>query len=193
MNWYKTIDCDNAVPNPLVADQGDLKGLEDWQLSAGRPLEHWNEEAWVGASTSENDGEADDVLQTFLGVPIYSHRLRRSLEDAGIAGIQYLPIHVYLSDSTEVPGYCVANVTSVPALDIERSQLLRYGDDYFLEERRGKISNLMRPVLRASALLGRDIVRLEGYEASVFVSPLFKQVFEQRGFTGYSFVQVEAI
>jgi hypothetical protein len=193
MNWYDPIACDHTVADPLVAYRGDLKGLEDWELSEGRPVDSWSAEAWVGASTQENDGDPDDVLQTYLGVPIYSQRLRQALEDGGIGGIQYLPIHVYLSDGTEVPGFSVANVTAVPALDIEHSEFVRYGDDYFLEQRRGQIRSLVRPVLRASVIVERDVVRLEEYKSALYVSPLFKSVFEEGGFTGYSFVPVEAI
>ena len=192
MKWYWLVDCDNVKPNPYVAGTGDLQGAEDWQLWQGKPITGWRPDSWVQALTEEEDGDPDDVLQTFLGVPIFSPRLRHSLETAQLGAIQYLSIRVLRRDGANIEGFCVANVLSVvDCLDTKRSVIDRFENDYFLPERRGRISGVRLPVLRRSALWGHDLVRCKGYEVSLYASSRFRAVFEGGGFTGYSFKEVD--
>jgi hypothetical protein len=191
MRWYWLIGCDNTVEEPYVASEGDL-GLDDWLLSDGRAVSDWSGDAWVKAASEDEDGEPDDVLQTHYPLPIYSSRLRSALERAGVTGIQYLPIHVFHHDGREISGYAIANILNkVSALDFEHSTYTLFPADYFLEERRGDVSSLLKPVLVRGPLNGYHVVRLDEYEAPIYVSEVFKAVFEDGGFTGYSFSEVE--
>lgn len=190
--WFWPIRCDNTVENPYVADAADLMGHEEDELNSGKSVAGWDPRACVRASKSEDDGDPDDVLQTLLDPPIYSMRLRRALEKAGITGIQYLPIHVVRPDGTEIEGFCVANILNlVPALDLEMSEYVVYPDDYFLPERVGQVRSIHKTVLRRSALAGLSIVRLVEFDVDYYVSERFKAVFEEGGFTGYSFSEVK--
>ncbi|MFP5245261.1 MAG: imm11 family protein, partial [Thermoanaerobaculia bacterium] len=182
----------NTVDDPFVADEGDLFDVEDWMLAEGVSITNWNSASWVKATKVENDGDPDDVLQTYMALlPIYSSRLRRELEAAGVSGIQYLPIRVLRPDDSEIPGYAIANVVNkIAALDFERSRYTLFPADWIIEERRGDVWTIERPVLLASALGGHHIIRLEEHTSSLFVSEHFKQVFEDGGFSGYSFREV---
>jgi hypothetical protein len=104
MKWFWPISCDNTVADPLVADSADLRGFEDLALRVGAAVEGWDASAYVRATDPENDGDPDDVLQTSLGVPIFSNGLRGKLDEVGIKGIQYLPIRVIRPNHEEIGG-----------------------------------------------------------------------------------------
>ena len=190
MNWFWAVSCDNTVPNPLVAEEGDVGDFEDG-LDVCRPIEKWPEAAWVRVGPKGQDGDPDDVLQTCFPFPIYSLRLRRALEDAGYAGIQYLPIRVIRSGGDGLAGFCVANILNcVDALDLERSAVERFPEDYFLPQRRWRIRCVKDPVLIRSVLARCDVIRLSGYTEPIYVSERFVLFFEAERFTGYSFHEV---
>ena len=193
MRWYSPIECDNTVDDPYVAGKGDLAGCDEWQLRVGKSALNWNTSAWIKPESKEDDGQPDDVLQSYLGLPIYSERLRSALQRGGIKGIQYLPIHVFRSDGSEISGFTIANITErIPALDFEHSRFTLFPADYFLQDRRGQVSSLLAPVLDTSAVGPRHIFRLDEFNVAYFASEVFKQIFEEGGFTGYSFKEVEA-
>jgi hypothetical protein len=192
MRWYWVVTNDNAVADPLVTDEGDLHGFEDWMLVDCREITNWPVNAWVGTSTPANDGEPDDSLQNHFDLLIFSHRFRTALADAGIGEIQFLPIDVVRPGGGRVEGYRVANLLScVTALDLERSKFTRYPNDYFLPERRGQLELLRGVTLSATALQGHDIVRLKEYRSKVFVSERFAAVVRFGRFTGLSFSEVK--
>jgi hypothetical protein len=193
MKWFWVISCDNTVPNPLVAYEGELGEFED-ELDICRPIDVWPGTAWVGVGREGLDGDPDDVLQTCFPLPIYSSRLRWALVAAGISVVQYLPIQVFLTSGEPLTGFSVANIlNSVDALDLEHSTVERYEADYFLPNRRGLISGVTRPVLVRRAVVGYDIVRLSSYQAPIYVSERFVGVFESGNFTGYSFCEVGTV
>lgn len=193
MKWYHVIRHDNAVDDPYIAGTGDLMGVEQDDLWSGKLITNWNDAAWIQASAPEDDGDPDDALQSYLRPPIYSASLRKALSDAGIGGIQYLPLHVLRPDGTEIPGYAIANILNLVsgALDLERSDYDVYPPDYFLPERVGRVRGLRIPVLRKDKLEGLDIIRLAEYEAPFYVSERFKEAFEKAGCTGHSFHEVK--
>ncbi len=192
-HWYRPIWCSNAVGNPYVSNEGDLGSFEDWQLRQGREVLGWPDKAWIKADPRA-DGDPDDVLQTHLAVPIYSARLRDALAKSGISGLQYLRLKVLRVSGVELPGFEIANVVNkVAGLDLDRSDFSTYPDDYFLPERRGKISGLRRAVLRERALRGLDIFRLQEYLVAEYVSEKFVLAFRSAGCTGYSFREVQTV
>src|SRR5687767_305999 len=119
MNWYWIVSNDKTVENPFIGDKGDLEGLDDWMFRKCIPIQMWSGEGWVQATDPENDGDPDDCLQNLFGLPILSQRVREALDDASIAGIQYLPIHVWRPQREEIEGYCIGNLLNcVEALDL---------------------------------------------------------------------------
>jgi hypothetical protein len=187
VKWFDPIACDNTVPDPYVADDGDI-GMQDWMLRSGQAIGNWPKDAWIKAAEPENDGDPDDVLQSYLGVPIYSARLRVALGEIGMGDIQYLPIRVLRPNGEEIEGFSIANITTVrDALDRKRSDISRFADNFPAPSKRGLISAVRKTVLLGSRLGGCDIFRLDGYRVAYYVSERFKEVFEKGGFTGYSF------
>lgn len=196
MRWYWVVECDNTVSDPLVTDSDNLEtlGFDEWDFRKGIRIDinTWPTSVFVKALNSEDDGEPDDVLQTHLGIPIYSERLRIALEEANIAGIQYLPLNVLRPNGEAINGYSIANILNLaPALDLDKSDYDVYPDDYFLPERRGLVSGVREGVLKADKLENCDIIRLEEYKVKIYASKKFKEVFENNNFTGYSFHEVK--
>jgi hypothetical protein len=113
------------------------------------------------------------------------------MENAGVLGVQYLPIRVLKSNGTEYQGYSIANILNFSSsLDLDESDFSVYPEDYFLLNKRGKISGLRKPVLRNSTLQGLEIMRLKEFPDPVFVSEKFHDIYESNGLTGYSFSRV---
>ncbi len=194
MKWYLAVSWDNTVKRPFVSDAGDLKGFEEWQLREGKSIVGWDDSAWIQCTSSDCDGEPDDVLQVHIDVPIYSPRLRKLLDEVSVGGIQYLPIRVLRRNGKNIPGFSVANIVNlVAALDLKSSAYDVYEDDYFLPERRGQIFSLRRAALKRERLTGLHVIRLKEYPACEFVSGVFRNAFERGRCTGYSFDEVELI
>lgn len=196
MRWYWVVECDNTVADPLVTDSDNLEalGFDEWDFREGHRIDNWFTSLFVKAQEPENDGDPDDVLQTHLGIPIYSGRLRVALEQANINGIQYLPIKVLRPNGEQIKGFSIANILHlVPALDLDKSDYDVYPDDYFLPERRGLVSGVRKGVLKANELENHDIIRLKKYEVRIYISEKFKDVFEKNSFTGYSFHEVKVV
>lgn len=186
--WFWLVGCDNVFPTPLVADQTDLDQDQEEGLGICAPVRDWSETAWLKAT---HDGEPDDALQTCLAAPVFSSRLRTALEGVPLGGVQYLPIRVIRPNETLITGYCIANVLNcADALDLRRSKVSRYPDDYFLPARRGLIRSLDTPVLVASVITSYDIIRLSTFLAPIYVSERFVKLFRDGSFTGYSFHEV---
>ena len=188
MRWYWAINCSNTVDEPFVSDADDLKGFQDWQLWKGKPIENWRQDAWIRCTDPECDGDPDDVLQTHLGIPIYSFRLQKIIREAGFPGIQFLPIRVLRRDGTEIPGFAVANIVNLlSAMDMEKSEYDVFEEDDPVPERHGRVSGVYKMVLKGVALTGYDIVRVKEFPPSEYVSERFKLQFEAANCTGYSF------
>jgi len=191
MKWFHLITCDKTVENPLVIDKSNLHGIEREDLVCGNSVDGWKLNSWLQATDPENDGDPDDALQNFLGVPVYSERLVTALLDAGIAGIQFLPVRVLKPSGELAAKFKIANIVEIrKALDMESSDFDVFPADYFLERRRGRIRGIRRAVLISKALNGCDIIRLEEYKEAIYVSERFKDVFVEGQFTGSSFVEV---
>jgi hypothetical protein len=171
MRWYWTIMNTNRSPDNFLADSVDLKGIGWRQLQEGKYVENWNLDARVDGTMPELNGDPGDVLLT--DVPIFSARLQEIICKAGFSGIQFLPIHVFRADGSEIPGFAVANILNTPsALDVERTEMIR-------------------KVLKRDALEGYDIVRPKEFKSAIYVSDRFKSDFESANCIGYSFKEVE--
>jgi hypothetical protein len=180
----------NRVDPPQMTGEEDLKGFSEWDFCYGKLVAGWDDSAWLKAPDPSYDGNPSDVLFNHLDIPIFSARLRRALDEEWVTGLQYLPIRVFRSDGTEIPGYSIANVLNlIPAVDHERSEYVLWGEDR--PDRAGEIHYFKKLVVRESALFGLNVVRLAEYKLYLLVSEKFKNVFDSRGFTGYSFHEVE--
>lgn len=187
--WYTALECTNTHADPFVADKVDLDHRSQWDLEEGRRLPHWNKDVTLWTDNEEWNGLPDDVLQHCASFPVYSRPLRQALEDAGISGIQYLPIQVKRPNGALIEGYSIANITNLlPALDTGKSVLSRYGES--CPDRFGEIRSILKPVLKKSVVLGYDIFRLSEYPRRYFVSSRFRDIFVGGRFTGYSFKEV---
>jgi hypothetical protein len=192
MEWFALLRGyeDDERPH-YVSRSGDLTPHEWWNFDEGKRIDNWQGIAWIRSISSDEDAPPDDGLVNHLALLIVSSRMRRTVEGAGITGVQYLPIRVLKSDGTEYPDYSIANILNFPsALDFDESDFSVVPEDYFAQEDRGKISSVRKVVLRESVLQGFDIVRLKDFPEAVFVSHKFHDIYVNNKLTGYSFSRV---
>lgn len=194
MKWYLPIECDNPVKNPLVCNFSNLKeyGYSQYSFKEGTLIDDWNDNIFLQAREKKYDGKPDDALQNYLMLPVYSSRLIDELNQAGISGIQYLPIKVLKTNNDCLDGFCIANILNyIEAFDEKESDFSRFSEDFPNPNARGKIAGVKKFVLQEGKLHGLDIFRLKEHQLSFFVSEKFKDIFEKNKFTGYSFREVE--
>jgi hypothetical protein len=178
----------------MVAEIVDFKTAEPEDLTFAQPIHHWDPSSYLKVGPGGQEGAPDDVLQTSVTAPIFSSRLKETLDSSGIGGIQYLPVQVYSGTPGAALGtFYVANViASFSALNPSRSVFSRYKPDYFIDSRRGKVSGIRTPVLRPSALSsGPAVFRLAEFAPPVFVSERFRDIFKIGRFSGLDFIPVE--
>jgi len=189
--WYWVIQNSSVLDDPFVGDTGFLGEFDDADLHCRGEVLSWANAAWVASSTADNDGQPDDALQNCFGLPVFSIRLQKALSENGILGIQWLPIRVRQSNQLAVDGYAIANILAcVSALDVKRSKLSRFKEDWIVPERRGQISAIQKAVLIRRVVNEFDIVRLCEFPPAMYVSEKFRRTFIKGGFTGLDFVEV---
>lgn len=191
VQWYLLIPFGNTVPNPFIADRSDLKGFSEQDLMKGEIITDWNPEAWLQAAKAQNNGTPDDFLSNLHALPILSKRFRNALDSARIGGLQYLPVRVLRIDGDEIAGFAMANIlNAIPALDFDKSEVERFPEDDMFPQRRGRVRDVGRTVLKASTLSGFDVIRIPELPPDIYVSDRFQKLFERGGFTGCSFEPV---
>jgi hypothetical protein len=191
MRWFRVIHSDNAVADPLVTQAHDLP-VDASMLRQGRRIESWTGRAVLKVVQPDHDGEPDDALQNHLNLLVASKRLREALESARIRGIQFLPVDVARSSNEVLTGFSLVNITELrPALYRDLSDFSVFPADYFLAERRGNIRAIRRATLLSAGVQGTDMLRLEEYRASEYVSERFVDAFVGGQFSGLGFVPID--
>jgi hypothetical protein len=191
MRWYHILRFGNCAEGSLTIGEGELAGIETWELEQGVPVTSWSAPVLRGVDPAE-DGAPDDALVNHLGLPIFSPRLQGALADGVRARIQYLPVRLIRCTGAEVDGYSIANILDTRiALDRERAEFSTFPPDYFLPERRGKISGVKTFVLKAESLINCDLIRLHEYKNAIVCSEHVKLLFDKNGFTGWGFRPVD--
>ncbi|MDR1939713.1 MAG: hypothetical protein LBQ40_02840 [Clostridiales bacterium] len=209
MQYYRTIFCDKTVRNPLICSETNLVELRIWDkwhlarkiFSIGKPFEAIDKKIIFRSADEADDGEPDDVLQNSDMVPIFSRRLVRALNEAGIEDIQYIPIDVYTSKNELLEGFCIANVLKLVdnAFNYEHSVYERYSINDERVSFRGKMKTPLKYVLNQKAIDGLDVFKLAPTEETFngtwhfFVSERFKNVFTKNKFHGFSFHLIETV
>ncbi len=196
MRWFQPIECDKTVKKPLVCDDSNFEkyNFKEDDFKAGKEILNWPSDIFFRASQNKYYGIPDDVVQNAYMIPMYSKKLIDELSNAGIGGIQYLPIRV-LNYKEEVQNiFCIANLLHyIEAFDFSKSNYNRFSDDFPNPNVRGEIAGVTKFVLAKEKLEGFDIIRLKEYNQRFFVSEKFLDVFEKNNFTGYSFKEVELV
>lgn len=194
MRWFQPIECDKTVKKSLVCDDSNFEeyDYDEDDFKTGKEILNWPSGIFFKANQKKYDGISDDALQNAYMVPVYSKKLVDDLTNAGIDGIQYLPVKV-LDFKEEVQNtFYIANfVNYVEAFDFSKSNYNRFSEDFPNPNVRGAIAGVKKFVLLKEKLIGFDVIRLKEYNQRFFVSEKFVDVFEKNNFTGYSFREVE--
>jgi hypothetical protein len=183
-------DCEHAVKDPMVC----VTNLEELKISINRfricKEFTSGENIKFYAELEEDDGTPDDFLQNTEMVPIFSPRMREAIEEAGIKGIQYIPIEVEHYNKEKLEGYCIANVlNSVPdALDIDKTIFWNRKSD------NGRLNVYVPSIKSEKVPDNMDIFRLKyderfvtEYSTFIVVSERFKSIIAKNKFTGIGF------
>jgi hypothetical protein len=193
MKWFNIIRFGNCAEGSLSVGEGELTNTEPWALMAHTPIDAWSIPTLRGIDPKEN-GPPDDTVVNHLGLPIFSPRLQRTLKNEADAKIQYLPVRIVRWSGELLEDFAIANVLDARcALDRSRARFSVFPNDYFLQDRRGKISGIQRIVLIGEALSGAELIRLEEYSATLLCSERIKRIFDDNHFTGWGFEPVEVI
>jgi hypothetical protein len=194
MRWYWLLRNARTRPGAFVGDVVDIGSVDPEQLTEGRILSTWPAATFIAAGADGRDGPPDDALQNAFMLDIHPPRLRAAVENAGLKGLQYLPILLRGSSTQEPEVFSVANVEQcLDALDHSRARFKRYPLEYDLVERRGTLQSLQIPVLTGSSISGTDVFRLCEYLPPVYVSDRFRQLVRFGRSTGYDFQEVEVV
>lgn len=196
MRWFQPIECDKTVKKPLVCDDSNFEeyDYDEDDFKTGKEILNWPSGIFFKASQKKYDGIPDDVLQNAYMVPMYSNKLVDDLTNAGIEGIQYLPVKVLNFKQEVENSFYIANfVNYIEAFDFTKSNYNRFSEDFPNPNVRGAIAGVMKFVLLKEKLRGFDVIRLKEYNQRFFVSEKFVDVFEKNNFTGYSFREVELV
>ena len=190
MKYYQIYDCERAVKDPMVC----YTNLEELKIDINmfRICKEFTSDEKIKffAKTEKSDGTPDDFLQNTEMVPIFSPRMREAIEEAGITGIQYIPIEVEHYNKEKLEGYCIANVlNSVPdALDIDKTIFWNSKSD------NGKLYVYVPSIKSENIPDNMDIFRLKyderfvtEYSTFIVVSERFKSIIAKNKFTGIGF------
>ena len=190
MKYFRVWDCEHAVKDPMVC----VTNLEELKISINRfricKEFTSGENIKFYAELEEDDGTPDDFLQNTEMVPIFSPRMREAIEEAGITGIQYIPIEVEHYNKEKLEGYCIANVlNSVPdALDIDKTIFWNRKSD------NGRLNVYVPSIKSEKVPDNMDIFRLKyderfvtEYSTFIVVSERFKSIIAKNKFTGIGF------
>ena len=190
MKYFRVWDCEHAVKDPMVC----VTNLEELKISINRfricKEFTSGENIKFYAELEEDDGTPDDFLQNTEMVPIFSPRMREAIEEAGITGIQYIPIEVEHYNKEKLEGYCIANVlNSVPdALNYDKTIFLK------MKSENGKLDLYIPSIKSENVPDNMDIFRLKyderietEYSTFIVVSERFKSIIAKNKFTGIGF------
>jgi hypothetical protein len=194
--WYLPIECDNTVKRPLVCDYSNFEefGFNETDFKSGKEITDWPESIVFRATEVRYDGTPDDALQNSFMIPVFSQKLKEIMERGLVRRIQYLPVNVQGVYGNAFPGFYIANILSViEAFDYGNSQYSIFPDDFPNPNVRGRIAGVRKFVLRSSELSGDEIFRLAEYKRRFFVNETVKNLFTDNKFSGYSFIQVDAL
>ena len=190
MKYFEVFNCDHAVKDPMVCETN----LEDLKINKRifRICKEFtgSENIKFYAELKEDDGTPDDFLQNTEMVPIFSPRMREAIEEAGITGIQYIPIEVEHYNKEKLEGYCIANVLNSvsDALDFDKTIFLK------MKSENGKLDLYIPSIKSEKVPDNMDIFRLKyderidtEYSTFIVVSERFKSIIAKNKFTGIGF------
>jgi hypothetical protein len=193
MKWFDVIPKSSRKIMFCEEDNLEELGLDEDTFKTGMPIDIDDKKIIYRVKNKKQDGIPEDCLGCMGLLPLFSSRLIAALEKEGIGGFQYIPMEVYNYSDELIPGYCMANITITrDALDIEKSNIMRFPDDWSDESLRGKLWVVLKYVLKQEALVGIDVCRLPD-DRNFIVSERFRKVFSENRFTGYAFMELVTV
>ena len=121
MKFYKLI-LDNSNESDVVCHCEDTHGFEQYELKEGTTIKNWNDNITFNFNPNEGD-RLTDYLANNLGWFIVSKKLKDTISNLGVEGIQYLPVNIVdLESNSTIIEYYIANILKiVDAINLNNS------------------------------------------------------------------------
>ena len=131
-------------------------------------------------------GLKDNFLKNTQELLLVDKNVKKVMDEEGLEDIEYVPVKI------EKEEYYIMNILKMiyGSLNIEKSIVLRYPDDFPNEIVRGEIGCIWKTVLFQDKIQGH-IFRIAECPSDIFVDEYLKNLIEKNGFTGIDFHAVE--
>jgi len=183
MSFYTiTYDMDKYERSGIMAYHSELNDLDMYVVSRGRIIDNWNSNITFNYDLSEGNVITDYICND-LSWLIISDRFKRTMEQSGVSGIQYLNVNIIDKNNNESLGeFYVANICNlIHGIDMDKSGYIDCGNN---------IKVFVTPVLKADKVLNYDIFRLIESETEIFISEKIKKIIEDSKLTGFDFTKI---
>jgi hypothetical protein len=173
----------------------ELENTGLWQPQRGEFINKWDTiEAYCDSRA------CTDFPFTIPQIPVYSSKLRATVENEVDNEVQFLSIHVrHKRSGREIPGYYIANYLRViDCLDrgLSHYQIWTKENLLYWEERPhklGKFRDVSNAVLSRGAIGDVQLFRVWGWEMMTVIREDLKIKIEQAHITGCLFTELESV
>lgn len=131
-------------------------------------------------------GLKDNFIKNTQKLLIIDKKVKKIMDEERLEDIEYVPVKI------EEQEYYVLNIINLiyGSLNMSKSIVLTFPDDFPNERVRGEIGSIWKTVLYKNKIQGH-IFRIAEYASDIFVDEYFKNIIEKNGFTGIDFHAIE--
>lgn len=131
-------------------------------------------------------GVKDNFIDNPQSLLIADQEVKEVMELKKISDIEFIPVKI---DEAE---YYVLNITNIiyESLDMKKSLLMTFPNDFPNKKVRGKIGTIWEPVLYKNKIRGH-IFRIAEFPRSIFVDEYLRDIVKKNEFTGIDFQKIE--
>ncbi|MDP4147337.1 MAG: hypothetical protein Q8936_23175 [Bacillota bacterium] len=186
MNCYiLDYDVERFENRGVMAYNNNYNEIDIHCVRRGVFIKEWDDSITFYVDLSEGI-VVNDYLDNNLSWLIVSDNFKKVIEDAGIDGIQYLPINIMSKGGNEKLGnYYVANIYNLlNAVDMNESEYIQF--------RSGGYS-IVKYAVKADNIKNCDIFRLKEGIVPIFVSEKMKKLIQYNKLTGFAFTKVKVV
>lgn len=186
MNYFTLqYDMKKYENSGVMAYHNKVYDFNMYDATSGNYINKWDKRETFTFSKSDGSELTDYICNDF-GWIIVSDNFKKTFENEGMTGIQFLQVSVVNKDNDiDVGIYYVANIINlIAAVDMEKSEYFEILPDRY---------SFVSFVLKEEAIRGFDIFRLKEYDVQAFSSEKFKKMIKNNKLTGFNFNKVKIV
>lgn len=132
------------------------------------------------------DGSKDNFIKNTQKLLIIDEKVKEAMDSEEFADIEFVPINIGKQE------YYILNIMKIiiDSLDVQKSIVMTFPNDFPNEKVRGKIGTIWKTVLYENKIQGH-IFRIAEYPSDIFVDEYFRDLIRKNGFTGIDFQKIE--